>query len=365
MMQILHRMNGRTRKLRISVLTVGAVVLLGSGAADAMTGRPASARDGGGPAAGDQAPSASPTDIPVRPSVTPTPEPTTPTPIVEPPLGTVPLITSRAPIAMPLDSFMTPMNDIKLIDTARTIAATNCMHSLGFADWTNDSVVDSVPSDYQESDILDYLDPTEVAKTGYPTTRVDKSSEVGAITAKSSAPAPTSEELAAYFGSGPKTVNSLDVPSGGCSATGAQAVTGSSDQLPADPREIQDEARFASLDDSRMKKAFGAWSACMAQHGLTYDDPLSSQNDPRWGDRTAATPAGDGEKQVAAVDADCQKDINLVGIYKALQIAYQKQLITAVGSKLADSLSQFNGWVSHAKAVLATPQAGQRSSTRR
>ncbi len=269
----------------------------------------------------------------------------------EPPLGPVPAVTSGARIAMPLDPFMTSMSDLKLIDEAANLKARDCMRSLGFSTWTADIISTSKPDGYKDSDLLEYLDPAKAAKNGFPTTLVDKedsSSREAPSTAK-----PSSDAIRAFTGSEPRTGSGRAIPRGGCNGEGSDQVRLGGADLPADPRALAATAKFAAKRDSRMQSSFKSWNTCMAQQGFHYNDPLSASNDPHWGLRKAATPAGVQEKKVAAADATCQEKINLVGTYKALEIAYQKRSVDQYRTELTAALATFNKWTARAKAILA------------
>jgi hypothetical protein len=336
------RMFATRKKRNTSILVaVGAAVMLGGGASAVASVAPSGTLPFASPSPGG--PSVKPR--PVVPSDTSPPQ-------AEPALGALPKITSGQRLAMPLDSFMTSMGDIKAIDSARLIQARNCMWSLGFRDWRADTVVTSKPSDYNESDLLDYLDPSAVSRSGYPQKLVDKgaSPRPGAA---SKAAAPALDAMQAFIGDKPRTSTGKAVPRGGCLEQGDREVRTGSANLPTDPRALAAVARFQALRDSRTQHAFRAWNACMSQNGLNYKEPLNAQADPRWSRRAASAPASAEEKHVATIDAACQQKLNLVGTYMALEIAYQQRLLDANMSSLRASLAIFQTWVGNARTINA------------
>ncbi|GAA0393589.1 hypothetical protein GCM10009530_51230 [Microbispora corallina] len=333
------------RGTRVLVVTLGVAVLAIGGVAAAKAGP-------GGPGAGNPPPSATPSATPSGPVVQPTEAPPTPEPdpsetASPPPLGPIPTITSRDPIAMPLDPVMTSLSDINLLDNAAELKARDCMRSLGFTTWTAGAIPG--PADDKENDVLDYLPPADAGQTGYPSIFSDLSGEtnVGAASALSQ------DAVRAYIGAEAQTAGGAAVPDGGCEAEGDRQVKGGTTQLPVDPRFLAGQAKFSALRDDRMQQVFAAWSACMDRKGLHYDDPLSAQTDPRWGERPSGTPAGAEEKATAAADAGCQAETNLVGTYKALEIAYQKQFLAENQADLTTALTTFKSWVSHARSIIA------------
>jgi hypothetical protein len=333
--------NSRIRSRRVAVVgaiaAAGvAVVIVGSGAASGA----------GAPKAG---PSIGPAPSPVA---TPPGVPTEPPRPPEPKLSAIPHITQRGQkIAMPLAPYITSMSDLKLFDTATGLKARDCMRSLGFQSWTPNTITPGGPGTYQEFEPLDYLDPATVARSGYPQTLVDKMGKAGAHPA-AAGPTPSDDGLRAFLGGAPRTRSGVAVPKGGCDGAATREVKGAVTELPVNARSLALDARTYAMGDSRMKKVFVAWSGCMARHGLHYGNPLSAQNDRRWGLRTSPTPASAVEKQVAAIDARCQNGLNLIGTFKALEIGYQKELVDADQASLKSSKAIADRWIANAKAVI-------------
>jgi hypothetical protein len=173
-----------------------------------------------------------------------------------------------------------------------------------------------------------YLDPAAVAAHGYPQTLLDKGGDQPTVKAQSATAAKpvTPEELSAYTGA-PAQGNAVarsatagKIPPCGCAGQGDREITGASD-LPASARSLAADIMFAARDDSRVQKVFAQWSLCMSGKGFRYHSPLDAQIDPRWGRRTASTPATGAEKQTATADAQCQQQANVVGVYKAAEAA--------------------------------------------
>lgn len=242
------------------------------------------------------------------------------------------------------------MSDIKRVESAQSTAAGRCMRSLGFQDWKADLVA-APPDAYKESDLLNYLDPAKARESGYPQTVVDHTI---ASSKKAAATKLSRDAIGAFLGSEKRTAAGLAVPTGGCSGAGERQVKKSVMKLPADARFLAAEAQFAARRDTRMQRAFAMWSTCMAQNGLHYTDPLTAQIAPQWAQRKTATPAGVQEKLVAATDAACRQKINLVGTYKALEIAYQRQYLATSRASLIKAKKDFSGWLANAKVILAS-----------
>ncbi|MEV4454331.1 hypothetical protein [Microbispora sp. NPDC049633] len=267
----------------------------------------------------------------------------------EPPLGDIATVRDSKHVAMPLDPYLTPMSDIKLIDQARDIASAACMRSLGFTGWTSTTIRTWSPGDYRESDVFDYLDTKAAADSGYP--RLPAESVPRAFT--ESRHEPTLEERKAFDGAADRTQSGRAIPAGGCAGQADDKLYGTMRKLPADPRGLAVASRSRAMRDSRVRAALTAWRACMQNAGITsYDHPITAQNDPRWQSRAEGAPASAEEKRVAAADANCQAEVNLVGIYKAVRAAYEQRILDGNKGKIAESTHIFEGWVSRAKALI-------------
>lgn len=296
-----------------------------------------------------------PTDLATIGPVTPPPGSATPPPEarpVEPSLGTIPRVANSERVPMPLDPYMTSMSDIKLIDTARDVGAAECMQKLGFREWTADTIRTSNAGDYKEADLFEYVDPREAAAQGYVRPK-DTSSGTAAEVRQKSGRQPIKDELQAYNGTASQTSSKKAIPAGGCLRATETEIYGKGDRLPVDPRSLAVQSRFLAKQDSRVKKALSEWSACMTRNGLQYVDPLLSSRDQRWATRDAATPASDEEKRVAGVDAACQAEVNLIGVYKTVRAAYESRLLEENRAKLEAAKPIFEKWVENSKAIIA------------
>ncbi|MEV0756722.1 hypothetical protein [Streptosporangium sp. NPDC050280] len=287
----------------------------------------------------------------------PTPAPTVPSetggpaPVAEPSLGPVPRITNGDRVPMPLDPYMTSMNDIKTIDMARDIAGAQCMKRLGFDTWTADTIRTWDPASYTEFDLFEYLDPKAAAANGY-LPAGGGSSRTSEEADRSSGRQPTKSELEAYSGSAAQTSKKA-IPPGGCSGAAETEIYGDSRRLPADPRELAVRSRILAKGDSRVKTAISGWRACMAKSGLQFVDPALASRDPRWVSRDPAMPAGDEEKRVASVDAECRLEVNLVGTYKTVRAAYEKRLLEENKAQLDAAKTVFDTWLRNARTIIA------------
>jgi hypothetical protein len=108
--------------------------------------------------------------------------------------------------------------------------------------------------------------------------------------------------------------------------------------------DLQGESYDSSLADPRVQRVHRAWSACMAEAGFKYKTPLDGNND-EWSrpelppgvfvDRPKPLPAGSRELIVATTDAECNRKVNVAGIWMAVEAAYQEKAIEKHQEELA------------------------------
>jgi hypothetical protein len=106
------------------------------------------------------------------------------------------------------------------------------------------------------------------------------------------------------------------------------------------------------LQDPAVKAATGAWSACMAKNGYSFDQPqaaASQEQQAIYGGNgsninTAAPVSASVQRaQLAAAvaDAGCTQSSDLAGIYFAVQASYEQQLVTANQQALSAAVSAY------------------------
>jgi hypothetical protein len=108
------------------------------------------------------------------------------------------------------------------------------------------------------------------------------------------------------------------------------------------------------LADSDVKKATGAWSACMAADGYDYPDPntafhdqlrvdirpnISISSDAPYDGLTSAQYKA--QIAVAESDAACTTSTDLAGIYFAVQADYEQQIVDADQQKLNTAVQDY------------------------
>ncbi|MEU5613437.1 hypothetical protein AB0H03_32800 [Streptomyces sparsogenes] len=78
-----------------------------------------------------------------------------------------------------------------------------------------------------------------------------------------------------------------------------------------------------SQRDEKVKRAFRAWSGCMAKTGFRYKDPLAAVTDERWGTRKPSRT----EIRAARADVWCKEETGLTEIWMAAEKRIQDDCI--------------------------------------
>lgn len=127
-------------------------------------------------------------------------------------------------------------------------------------------------------------------------------------------------ETSALTGHGRRTVRGRPIPEGGCIGEAGRALGGSPDAG------LAQRLSFASYDrsrrDSRVRAVVARWSRCMAARGYDYRGPLDPPADPRFTGK-----ADRGQIRTAVADIGCKDRANVVGVWSAVESAYQRPLI--------------------------------------
>ncbi|WTW95625.1 hypothetical protein OG216_20545 [Streptomycetaceae bacterium NBC_01309] len=105
-----------------------------------------------------------------------------------------------------------------------------------------------------------------------------------------------------------------------------------------------------SMEDERMKAAFGRWSGCMKAKGYTYATPMEASGDPRWTQAPAPSPE---ETATAVAHTACMTENNLVGTWFTIESAYEQRDIDAHAAELAAYRTAVGNTLRFADSVLA------------
>ncbi|MFF4370308.1 hypothetical protein [Streptomyces sp. NPDC001594] len=300
----------RYRQALATVLLTGAVALLGAGCGGAGAGK-------GGP---------------------------------EPALGPVAANPAASEISLPLDAYTDSDAETRRMDGAQDRLTAQCMARYGFVYEAPARPAGDGTSQERHRDLFGVTDPAQAASRGYgrasgeaapakpaPPQLGDSAAAVlfgkGPGGNSPSGPDPRSQEEAEAADSG-IAVGGQRVPVGGCLREGYRKLYAptkdSVDLLFAFG--LASDAHTRSQKDSRVTAVLQKWSACMDQAGYggvatPYEvvEKLGLGGDPA------------GPKAVAAATADvaCKREVNLVGVWAAVERAYQERLVEENAETLA------------------------------
>jgi hypothetical protein len=280
-----------------------------------------------------------------------------------PAVAETPKITNANDKSMPLDTFLLNPEQTKTLDDAYAGLVSDCMKRFGF-DYTP-------PQDQQTQRSADA-----------PTTRIDgrfgtQSAEdaekwgyhpAGGISEEDSGPwggkgqkmtaamqtaERGSDDPKEKFGRGGQVVNGETVPDHGCVGEARKKLTGSVDGALADAK-LATDLKFDTLtkaqQDARTRAVFAKWSTCMKDKGFDYADPLAANGDEEW----AKTPQPTRhEIQVATADQECRAKHNVVGVWFAVDYAYQERAVEQNAEALADVKKDIDRMLKAAATALA------------
>lgn len=128
-----------------------------------------------------------------------------------------------------------------------------------------------------------------------------------------------------FYGTGTREYNGLPVPAGGCSEEARLKVI--PDANPLFISELESTARKRQRVGKRFQQLMSTWRSCVHQAGYSYDNP----GDPfRYWDsrRRPGTPPSTEETGAALADVRCKLDTGVLAAWVALEIRYQRQVVS-------------------------------------
>lgn len=238
----------------------------------------------------------------------------------EPTVTTIRNVLDTTHLALPAERYVANPDETRLLDRARLRLVQGCMTRFGFR---YEVALPPAAAGFQNQLDRRYgiTDPRAAAVDGYGAGAHDPSRR-----ARPPRPHLGPEGETALFGKGRSIVHGVTVPTGGCvgEANGILAASGPPVTNPSLGQDLSTESFQRSQRDSRVLRAFAAWSGCMGRGGYHYTDPLQPPADPQLGDGTGAEAT-----RVARADVACKRRTNLVGTWYAVESAYQQRLIEA------------------------------------
>ncbi|MFJ9820007.1 hypothetical protein ACIRU3_33015 [Streptomyces sp. NPDC101151] len=283
-------------------------------------------------------------------------KPPKPTVSKVPGVTSIPHLTDTADLALPVDAYMPTGRDLLQTTDAMTTLEQRCVSRYGLKYTPTEARLPNFSKNSRRYGVPESL---QVAREfGFHMTQNDPrslpkhlgtppSQEVRTVLTASSPQGP----LTSYHG--------ISLPKGGCVAEADRALTGGDEKQRAGHSPVAEEIRAHSFEysqlDPRVIAAQTAWKKCMSAQGYTnYKKTFDASGDERWNVSTATSQ----EIAVAVADWQCAKQVNLVGVWSAVESAYQNAEI----EKHAEELQQARDGLRQQSKRVATVLAGGKLS---
>ncbi len=248
----------------------------------------------------------------------------------EPALGQIPVVSGPVNPALPLDGYSLDQKAYLTVQRAAWQAISRCVSRFGITYTAPPPVAGDLPPMSGDNRLrYGLIDLNAAQARGYRSSAGSspdsgKNSDSG----KSSRWDPSPTELLIVRGAGtgqtpPRDSAGAALPTGGCLAE-ATALTqqGAKDSGNGDlALTLAKDTYERSFRDSRTVAAEESWSSCMKKAGFSFATSRDANNH-RWPD-----PVGAEEKAAAVADVKCKISTNLVGIWWAVETAYQRRAL--------------------------------------
>ncbi|MFD4761435.1 hypothetical protein ACFWOJ_21915 [Streptomyces sp. NPDC058439] len=284
----------------------------------------------------------------------------------EPEVSSTPTMLSTVGLRLPLDAYDATREELAAVQEGQDALISQCMERFGFR-YSPPRRLVSAATSKPNARIFGVVDPNEAAQYGYGVPgeaeapartpqNLTASEELALHGAPDLVPAdmPKNQAEAEEKGGSKQKVNGRAVPIGGCGreaflklyAPEPNAV----DALYVFNLKSQAESR--TREDSRTKAVNKYWSDCMARKGHTVADPMNATTELGIADNALASPAA---ITAAKADVSCKKEVNLVGVYFAVQSAYQKRQINKNAETLNLAKQQLKDRLKLAASLISQP----------
>ncbi|MDG5801307.1 hypothetical protein P9869_01190 [Streptomyces ossamyceticus] len=270
----------------------------------------------------------------------------------EPPITKTAVALDTAGLKFPLDGYQATPEQRSTLDRAQIVLTDQCMRRYGFR--YSAQPADTSRAEPENTRRYGVSSPERAALQGYapPVITHAKAPTPGELSPnerlvlfgvdrQDPAKLPRSQEQAENSHAGSQAIGGRKVPVGGCLHEANLKLFRPTDdtvdfQL---AQNLSFEAYGRSKQDSRVIDAIRAWSTCMAERGYHSDEPVSPVKDLGLGENDLA-----GPKAIAAAKQDvaCKKKVNLVGVWSAVETAYQQRLIDKNAENLAKAKDQLS-----------------------
>jgi len=238
-------------------------------------------------------------------------------------------IADSTSLVYPIDTYLLTNDQTIEFDQATNLLEEHCMEQFGFS-YTAPApnILPGTITDTNAPRRYGISDAAQVARLGYhPPPKAPVGKNTGLSSAGLMVLTGDAATDASPSASPPAEYDGRPFPDGGCIGQARAQLTTHGGEVNADPiaEQINNESLALSQREPQVLAVFKQWSQCMAQHGYHYTAPYDAGNDTQWN-----TPEPTAkELRVASTDVGCKAKTNVVGIWYAVEVALQRQMISA------------------------------------
>jgi hypothetical protein len=253
-----------------------------------------------------------------------------------PPVTATPSLRASSSLELPLEAYAWTDAEERTRRQGEDLLAAQCMRRYGFE--LAPRPVYRGDKALRDSRRYGISDPDTASRFGY---RIDPAARGPRPPEEKYSSAQSLVLFGPQDGQGPsRTADGKSVPKGGCWGQALRDLAADGPEVDPDQEEFADQLAIftyqASQQDPRVKKAFAAWSACMKDKGYSYKGPMDAVEDPALKNTATATRR---EIQVAEADVACKQRHNVIGVWYAVEVAYQERAVEQNQQQL-DTLRQ-------------------------
>jgi hypothetical protein len=251
----------------------------------------------------------------------------------------------------PIEAYkLTPAEQRQLND-AQTILANRCLARFGFTQ----TLAAPPPLDAHDPALsrrYGVTDPATAAQYGY-----HAPADPSGPASRPPAQALDQDYSAVLYGSssGRKAEhNGAAVPDGGCMGEARRKLDSDAyEQLSNGGLAVQIErsAGQQAQSDARVAGKFAEWSACMKGKGFDYRDPFQPLDGDTLKTSLAQPAPTEQEIRTAVADVECKRQVNLVGVWYAVESAYEQKLIEKNQERLDQTKQAIDAMLKAASGV--------------
>lgn len=258
-----------------------------------------------------------------------------------PPVGAPPKVTDPRPLTLPIQAYLPTDAHLLLLARAQATLEQRCMAAAGYryalplpppAPAAGNAVSGMTDLRYGIHDAAaaqahGYLPPAQDAAR-------DAAKGTALLAADRAAQRMSAAEQRTLYGttvtSSPSAGGTAGpaggpVRTGGCMGQALHRLTGGQPVIADLSQKVNNESYALSLHDPRVQNVFAAWSSCMRAAGYPYATPNDAVNHQKF---TRSGPSA-LQKATAVADVGCKQAHNVIGIWYAVDAAYQRSLIHA------------------------------------